>query len=93
VAGFFITATVMPFDMIRTRMMLPPGKAGHQRDQINFVQCAKNIYHQDGLDGFYRGAYAFFARIAPKTCLQFIAFEYLKSSKYFGFNSDYVDRA
>jgi len=79
VTGFFITGMVMPLDMIRTKMMLPT--ENHQRTSL--VDCAKGIYHHYGLGGFYRGAYAFWVRIAPKTCLQLILFEHLRESNYF----------
>lgn len=36
VAGFFLTCTVMPFDMIRTRMMTPS-----DGNRVGFLQCAK----------------------------------------------------
>ena len=84
IAGLFITATVMPFDMIRTRMMLPSArndKGGNNKKQTTFVQSAKDIYNEFGICGFYRGAVAFCVRIAPKTCLQFLAFEYLKQKR------------
>jgi len=90
VAGFFITATVMPFDMIRTRMMLPKNQQKQEKhgetgktNRSGFVQCAKEVYEQYGFGGFYRGACAFWVRIAPKTCLQLILFEHLKQSHWF----------
>mmetsp|Transcript_27186 Transcript_27186/g.65054 ORF Transcript_27186/g.65054 Transcript_27186/m.65054 type:complete len:341 (+) Transcript_27186:149-1171(+) len=85
IAGLFITATVMPFDMIRTRMMLPStshnNNVGDNKKHTSFVQCANDIYDEFGIRGFYRGSVAFCVRIAPKTCLQFIVFEYLKQKQ------------
>lgn len=81
VTGFFLTCTVMPFDVIRTRMMVPRSNnnvKSNTSSSLSFLECSKGIYQQNGMRGYYRGSIAFWLRIAPKTCLQFMAFEYLK---------------
>ncbi|KAJ1457806.1 mitochondrial carrier domain-containing protein [Pelagophyceae sp. CCMP2097] len=71
-AGFFMTCTVAPFDMIRTKLMNQPPDA---KEYTGFVDCAMKIAAKDGPAGFYRGFLPIWARFAPTTTLQLIFFE------------------
>lgn len=71
-AGFFMTCTVAPFDMVRTRLMnQPPDKI----EYTGFVDCFVKVIKKDGPAGLYRGFFPIWARFAPTTTLQLIFFE------------------
>jgi hypothetical protein len=76
-AGFFMTCTVSPFDMIRTRLMNQPAD---QKIYNNAVDCAWKIATQEGPLAFWRGFMPIWSRFAPTTTLQLIIFEQLRSS-------------
>jgi Mitochondrial carrier protein len=75
-AGFFMTCTVSPFDMIRTRLMNQPAD---QKIYNNAVDCAWKIATQEGPLTFWRGFMPIWSRFAPTTTLQLIIFEQLRS--------------
>lgn len=75
-AGFFMTCTVSPFDIIRTRLMNQPSDA---KLYNGFLDCFMKILKNEGPLGFYKGFIPIWSRFAPTTCLQLIIFEQLRS--------------
>eukprot|EP00539_Tryblionella_compressa_P007391 CAMPEP_0178763406 /NCGR_PEP_ID=MMETSP0744-20121128/17144_1 /TAXON_ID=913974 /ORGANISM="Nitzschia punctata, Strain CCMP561" /LENGTH=301 /DNA_ID=CAMNT_0020418319 /DNA_START=32 /DNA_END=937 /DNA_ORIENTATION=- len=75
-AGFFMTCTVSPFDMIRTRLMNQPGD---KKIYNNALDCAWKIATQEGPATFWRGFIPIWSRFAPTTTLQLVIFEQLRS--------------
>jgi hypothetical protein len=73
-AGFFMTCTVAPFDMVRTRLMNQPPDA---KIYSGAGDCVIKILKAEGPTGFYRGFVPIWMRFAPTTCLQLIIFEQL----------------
>ena len=74
-AGFFMSVTVSPFDMIRTALMNQPPDAKVYK---NFLDCAIKLYQEGGVMRFYAGFIPIWGRFAPTTCLQLVIFEQLK---------------
>lgn len=74
-AGFFMTCTVSPFDIIRTRLMNQPTD---QKLYNGFVDCFLKILKNEGPLGFYKGFIPIWSRFAPTTCIQLIIFEQLR---------------
>ena len=75
-AGFFMTCTVSPFDMVRTRLMNQPSDA---KIYNNAFDCMMKIATQEGPLTFWRGFMPIWSRFAPTTTLQLIIFEQLRS--------------
>jgi hypothetical protein len=71
-AGFFMTCTVAPFDMVRTRMM------NNSKEYKGIIDCVRKIVRTNGFRGLYAGAFAIWARFAPNTVLQLLFFEQVK---------------
>lgn len=76
-AGFFMTCTVSPFDIIRTRLMNQPTDA---KLYNGFVDCFLKMLKNEGPLGFYKGFIPIWSRFAPTTCLQLIIFEQLRKA-------------
>lgn len=74
-AGFFMTCTVSPFDIIRTRLMNQPTEAPIYN---GFADCFLKILRNEGPFGFYKGFIPIWGRFAPTTTLQLIFFEQLR---------------
>lgn len=74
-AGFFMTCTVSPFDMVRTRLMNQPADA---KIYSNALDCAVKIATQEGPLTFWRGFLPIWSRFAPTTTLQLVIFEQLR---------------
>lgn len=74
-AGFFMTCTASPFDIIRTRLMNQPTDA---KLYNGFLDCFGKILKNEGPLGFYKGFIPIWSRFAPTTCLQLIIFEQLR---------------
>jgi len=74
-AGFFMTCTVSPFDMIRTRLMNQPADA---KIYSNALDCAMKIATQEGPLTFWRGFIPIWSRFAPTTTIQLVIFEQLR---------------
>ena len=74
-AGFFMTCTVSPFDIIRTRLMNQPTDA---KIYNGFVDCFQKILKTEGPTGFYKGFMPIWGRFAPATCCQLVIFEQLR---------------
>ena len=74
-AGFFMTCTVSPFDMVRTRLMNQPADA---KIYNNAIDCMYKIATKEGPLTFWRGFFPIWSRFAPTTTLQLIIFEQLR---------------
>lgn len=73
-AGFFMTCTVAPFDMLRTRLMNQPTD---QKIYNGFTDAAVKIFRNEGPGAFYRGFLPIWGRFAPQATLQLVIFENL----------------
>lgn len=76
VAGFFMTCTVSPFDMVRTRLMNQPADA---RIYNGAVDCFVKIIANEGPATLWRGFIPIWSRFAPTTTLQLVIFEQLRA--------------
>jgi len=76
-AGFFMTCTVSPFDMVRTRLMNQPADA---KIYANAFDCFRKIITQEGPQTLWRGFIPIWSRFAPTTTLQLVIFEQLRSA-------------
>jgi len=65
-AGFFMTCTVSPFDIMRTRLMNQPADA---KIYNGFADCATKIFKNEGPMAFWKGFIPIWGRFAPTTCL------------------------
>jgi hypothetical protein len=74
-AGFFMTCTVAPFDMVRTKLMNQPHNA---KMYHGFVDCFVKIVKSGGLQALYVGAIPIWSRFAPTTCIQLMIFSQIK---------------
>jgi hypothetical protein len=74
-AGFFMTCTVAPFDMVRTKLMNQPPDA---KMYSGFVDCFSKIIAKDGPMALYQGFVPIWSRFAPTTTLQLIIFAQVK---------------
>lgn len=74
-AGFFMTCTVSPFDMIRTRLMNQPADA---KIYNNAVDCFVKIVKNEGPLTLWRGFIPIWSRFAPTTTIQLVIFEQLR---------------
>lgn len=75
IAGFFMTCTVSPFDMIRTRLMNQPAD---KKIYNNAVDCMIKIAKTEGPLTFWRGFLPIWSRFAPTTTIQLVIFEQLR---------------
>mmetsp|Transcript_24523 Transcript_24523/g.27525 ORF Transcript_24523/g.27525 Transcript_24523/m.27525 type:complete len:287 (-) Transcript_24523:243-1103(-) len=82
IAGFFMTCTVAPFDMIRTKLMNQPTD---KKIYSGFVDCFTKTVKQDGVLSLWRGFVPIWARFAPQATLQLLTLEFLYTS--FGYKS------
>lgn len=74
-AGFFMTCTVSPFDMIRTRLMNQPADA---KIYNNAADCFLKIVKNEGPATLWRGFMPIWSRFAPTTTIQLVIFEQLR---------------
>jgi len=74
-AGFFMTCTVSPFDMIRTRLMNQPADA---KIYNNAADCFVKIVKNEGPLTLWRGFIPIWSRFAPTTTIQLVIFEQLR---------------
>lgn len=74
-AGFFMTCTVSPFDMVRTRLMNQPADA---KIYNNAIDCFVKIIKNEGVLTLWRGFLPIWSRFAPTTTLQLVIFEQLR---------------
>lgn len=82
VAGFFMTCTVAPWDMLRTKLMNQPTD---QKLYNGFTDCLVKTVKQDGVLSLWRGFIPIWARFAPQATLQLLTIEFLYG--VFGFKS------
>eukprot|EP00594_Rhizosolenia_setigera_P008281 CAMPEP_0178956776 /NCGR_PEP_ID=MMETSP0789-20121207/10478_1 /TAXON_ID=3005 /ORGANISM="Rhizosolenia setigera, Strain CCMP 1694" /LENGTH=304 /DNA_ID=CAMNT_0020638815 /DNA_START=82 /DNA_END=996 /DNA_ORIENTATION=- len=74
-AGFFMTCTVSPFDMVRTRLMNQPADA---KIYNNALDCFAKIIKNEGPLTLWRGFLPIWSRFAPTTTIQLVIFEQLR---------------
>jgi len=74
-AGFFMTCTVSPFDMVRTRLMNQPADA---KIYSNAFDCFSQIIKNEGPTTLWRGFIPIWSRFAPTTTIQLVIFEQLR---------------
>ena len=74
VAGFFMTVTVAPWDMLRTKLMNQPTDA---KIYNGFVDCLTKTVKADGPLSLYRGFFPIWGRFAPSATLQLLSIETL----------------
>ena len=72
VAGFWMTVTVAPSDMIRTKLMNQP--TDHKLYD-GFVDCAKKTVAEGGVLSLWRGFVPIWARFAPQATIQLLMIE------------------
>jgi len=82
IAGFFMTTTVAPFDMIRTKLMNQPTD---KKIYSGFSDCFVKLVKADGFFSLWRGFVPIWARFAPQATIQLLTIEFLYES--FGFKS------
>lgn len=75
-SGFFMSITVTPFDMIRTKLMSQPID---QKIYNGFFDCVKKVVKQNGPMSLYTGFIPIWMRFAPATTLQLVIFDQLKT--------------
>ncbi|CAG8715388.1 7623_t:CDS:2 [Cetraspora pellucida] len=83
VCGMTATVSTYPFDLLRTRF----AAQGEQKvnivvhvTYISLIQAIKQIYAQEGIEGFYRGISASVIQIIPYMGLMFGSYEIFKKS-------------
>ena len=72
-AGFVMTCTVAPFDMIRTRLMNQPTDG--PRMYKNFFDCGVKVVRAQGPLALWAGFVPMWGRTAPTATIQLILFE------------------
>jgi len=82
IAGFFMTITVAPSDMLRTKLMNQPTD---KKLYDGFVDCAMKTVKEGGVLSLWRGFVPIWARFAPQATLQLLTIEALYG--HFGFKS------
>ena len=82
VAGLFMTCTVAPFDMIRTKLMNQPTD---KKIYDGFVDCLVKSVKGEGVLSLWRGFIPIWARFAPQATLQLLTIDALYT--VFGFKS------
>uniref|UniRef100_A0A7S3PX08 Mitochondrial carrier protein n=1 Tax=Chaetoceros debilis TaxID=122233 RepID=A0A7S3PX08_9STRA len=74
IAGFFMTITVAPWDMLRTKLMNQPTDV---KLYDGFVDCASKTIKEGGVLSLWRGFVPIWARFAPQATLQLLTIEAL----------------
>lgn len=74
IAGFVMTCTVAPFDMVRTQLMNQPTD---KKLYSGFADAVVKIARTQGPTAFYRGFLPIWGRFAPSATLQLLIFETL----------------
>jgi len=74
-AGFCMSVTVTPFDMLRTQLMNQPTD---RKIYNGFIDCAVKTVQQEGPLALYRGFFVIWSRFAPQATLQLMVFEQLR---------------
>ncbi|GAX11795.1 hypothetical protein FisN_7Lh178 [Fistulifera solaris] len=74
IAGFFMTCTVAPWDMLRTKLMNQPTD---KKIYNGFSDCLTKTVQADGVLSLWRGFVPIWARFAPQATLQLLTIEAL----------------
>lgn len=74
-AAFITNSLMNPIWMVKTRMQLDRSVRGLK--PRNALQCARYVYHKEGVRGFYRGLTASYAGIS-ETIICFVIYEALR---------------
>lgn len=72
IAGFFMTITVAPWDMIRTKLMNQPVDV---RRYNGFLDCLNKTVHMEGVISLWRGFFPIWMRFAPMATGQLLSLE------------------
>lgn len=81
-AGFMMSVTSAPFDMVRTALMnQPPDKKIYS----GFLDASLKIYQQGGISKFYTGFLPIWMRFAPGAILQLTIYDNMLS--FFGYSN------
>jgi len=81
VAGFFMTVTVAPTDMLRTKLMNQPTDA---KLYDGLLDCAKKTVAEGGVLSLWRGFIPIWARFAPQATIQLLTIEVIYDQMGFG---------
>ena len=81
-AGFFMTCTVAPWDMVRTKLMNQPTD---KKIYSGFTDCLVKTVSEEGVLSLWRGFIPIWARFAPTSTIQLLTIETLYT--FFGFKS------
>jgi len=73
IAGFFMTMTVAPFDMVRTRLMNQP--VDGPRIYTSFADCIVKVVRAQGPLSLWSGFLPMWSRVAPTATLQLLLYE------------------
>lgn len=73
IAGFFMTVTVAPFDMVRTRMMNQP--VDGPRLYSSFFDCMVKVVRAQGVASLWAGFLPMWSRVSPTATLQLFLYE------------------
>eukprot|EP00566_Odontella_aurita_P015944 CAMPEP_0113577930 /NCGR_PEP_ID=MMETSP0015_2-20120614/29166_1 /TAXON_ID=2838 /ORGANISM="Odontella" /LENGTH=282 /DNA_ID=CAMNT_0000481613 /DNA_START=38 /DNA_END=886 /DNA_ORIENTATION=+ /assembly_acc=CAM_ASM_000160 len=82
VAGFFMTCTVAPWDMLRTKLMNQPT---NEQVYKGFTDCLVKTVQNDGVLMLWRGFIPIWARFAPMATIQLLTLDTLYTM--FGFKT------
>jgi len=88
VAGCIARTATSPIEVVKIL------KQTGQNENMNFIQCMKNIQYNEGLKGFFRGNGTYLVRTLPYSAIQFMTFEqansYLKKKNYLNKDFQYL---
>ena len=88
VAGCIARTATSPIEVVKIL------KQTGQNENMNFIQCMKNIQYNEGLKGFFRGNGTYLVRTLPYSAIQFMTFEqansYLKKNNYLNKDFQYL---
>lgn len=76
-AGFFMSLSTAPFDMVRTILMNQPTD---KKIYNGFLDASFSIMKTEGPMGFYRGFLPMWGRFAPQATLQLVIYDNLLTS-------------
>jgi len=77
IAGFFMTITVAPADMLRTKLMNQPTD---KKIYDGFMDCAMKTVKEGGVLSLWRGFVPIWARFAPQATIQLLTIESMYSA-------------